>query len=298
MTALRLNRSRRTPIAPLSLLVAPLLLLGAPLLLGGCATSHGLDDSEVASDSAAHANVDPLEPMNRGIFAFNEALDRYALDPLATGWDFVVPKAVQTGIDNFYTHLNMPIVLANDLLQLKLVAVIEDVARITHNTAFGLLGFIDVATMVGIPENDEDFGQTMGSYGVPAGPYLMVPILGPYTLRDGVGEIVDTTASGFLYGMFWQDGSAFPDNGLSTSQTTGVSIGQKGLELLNLRTIFDEELEESKKDAFDYYIFVRNAYLQNRRAKVADQSDIPVLDEADLYFFDDEEEEEENYDEF
>ncbi|MGY8738479.1 MAG: MlaA family lipoprotein, partial [bacterium] len=137
-------------------------------------------------------------------------------------------------------------------------------------------------------------------YGVPPGPYLMVPIFGPYTLRDGVGEVVDTTASGFLYAPFW-----YQVAGLSPIETSGASVGQKGLELLNLRSIYDEELEESKKDAFDYYIFVRNAYLQNRRAKVADQTDAPVLDEEDLYFFDEEEngdeaddDEEENYDDF
>ncbi len=290
-------------VTPFLRLVSASLLMVSTLLLGGCATSPDRGAPQSASASTATADPDPLESMNRGVFAFNEALDRYALEPVATAWDFVVPEFVQTGIDHVFAHLNMPIVLANDLLQRKPMAAIEDVARITHNTVFGLFGFIDVATMVGIPDNDEDFGQTMGSYGVPAGPYLMVPILGPYTLRDGLGDIVDVTASGYLYGIFWQHGSVFPDNGLSTSQTGGVSIGQKGLELLNLRSIFDEELEESRKDAFDYYIFVRNAYLQNRRAKVADRTDAPVLDEADFYFFDDEDEgeedlEEENYDDF
>ena len=266
--------------------------------------THALaDESDVSAGAVSPrepSNPDPLEKINRGTFAFNEGLDKYFLSPLATAWDFVVPEFAQTGINNFYGHLNMPIVLANDILQGKPMAALQDVTRILHNTVFGLGGFIDFATIVGIPEKDEDFGQTLGVYGIPPGPYLMVPILGPYTLRDGVGEVVDTTASGFLYAPFW-----YQVAGLSPIETSGASIGQEGLELLNLRSIYDEELEESKKDAFDYYIFVRNAYLQNRRAKVADQTDGPVLDEEDLYFLDEEEngdeaddDEEEDYDDF
>ena len=270
-----MNSARR--IFP-STLIAVLLLL----VTTGCAWREG---------------PDPLENANRKIFAFNEGLDRYLLAPAATAWDFVVPEFAQTGLDNFFGHLNMPIVLANDILQGKPIAAFEDLARITHNTVFGFGGFYDIATDLGIPENDEDFGQTLGYYGTPAGPYLMVPILGPYTLRDGFGEIVDTTATGYLYSPVWTSARTL---NLDTAELWGVSIGQKGLELLNLRSIFDEELEESRKDAFDYYVFVRNAYLQNRAAKVADQTDAPVIDEDDLYFFDEEEfeedEEEEDYD--
>jgi phospholipid-binding lipoprotein MlaA len=200
-----------------------------------------------------------------------------------------------TAIDDFFKHLNMPIVLANDVLQGKPIAAIEDLARITHNAVFGLGGFYDIATRLGIPENDEDFGQTLGYYGVPPGPYLMVPILGPYTLRDGIGEIIDTTATGYLYSPIWTSAETL---NLNTAELWAVSIGQKGVQLLNLRAIYDEELEESRRDAFDYYVFVRNAYLQSRRAKVADQSDAPVIDENELYFFDDEEDEEEDYDDF
>lgn len=248
--------------------------------VGGCASWEG---------------PDPLEPMNRKVFAFNEGLDEYVLEPAATAWDFVVPDFAQTGLDNFFDHLNMPLVLANDLLQLKPVAFIEDLARITHNTVFGFGGFYDIATRLGIPENDEDFGQTMGFYGMPPGPYLMVPILGPYTLRDGVGEIVDTTAAGYLYSPVWQSAETLNFN---DAELWGVSIGQKGLQLLNLRAIYAEELEESRKDAFDYYVFVRNAYLQSRAAKVADQTDAPVVDESELYFLDEELGDEEDYDDY
>ena len=229
---------------------------------------------------------DPWEPMNRGIFAFNEALDRYALEPVATVWDYVLPGFVQDGINNFFVNLNMPIVFANDVLQAKPVAAIEDLTRFLQNVVFGLGGFIDIATMVEIPQNDEDFGQTLGYWGVPAGPYLMVPILGPYTLRDGFGEIVDTGARSYAYyNAFW-----FEVVGLNGVETFGASVGVQGLELLNLRAIYLEEIEESRKDAFDYYVFVRNAYLQNRRAKVRDETGTTAQDEAELYFFDEDEE--------
>ena len=277
-------RSPRYVYPPLRLALLVSLLLWAV----GCASVSGGSKPTVA-------NPDPLETMNRSFFAFNEALDRWVLEPVATAWDYVLPDFAIKGLDNFFNNLNMPIVLANDVLQLKPVAAIEDLARITHNTVFGLGGFIDIATRVGIPENDEDFGQTLGFYGVPPGPYLVVPILGPYTLRDGVGEIVDTTATGYLYAPIWQSSRTL---NLGTGALWGVSIGQKGLQLLNLRALYDKELEESRRDAFDYYVFVRNAYLQNRRAKVADQTDAASVDEEDLYFFDEEEygDEAEDYD--
>jgi len=239
-----------------------------------------------ATGCATVERPDPLEKMNRGFFAFNEGLDRYALEPVAKAWDFVVPGFVQEGIQNFYHNLEMPIIVANDVLQAKPVAVVEDVARFFFNTTLGLAGFIDVASRVGIPDNDEDFGQTLGYWGVPAGPYLVVPILGPYTLRDGFGEIVDTTAAAYAYmNLFW-----FDVVGLNTYETTGASIGSYGFRLVNLRAIYLEEIESSRKDAFDYYAFVRNAYLSNRRARVLDATDTAAAAEEDLYEIDEEDE--------
>jgi phospholipid-binding lipoprotein MlaA len=230
---------------------------------------------------------DPWEGMNRGIFSFNETLDEYVLEPAATGWDFVVPGFAQTGLNNFFLNLRMPIIFANDVLQGKPEAAMFDVFRFLYNSVFGLAGFIDIATMVDIPKNDEDFGQTLGVWGVPSGPYLMMPLLGPYTIRSGVGQVVDIAAASYAYFTpFW-----YGVAGLNGIQTVGVSTGQKGLELLNLRTIYLEELEASRRDAFDYYIFIRNAYLQNRRAKVLDQPDVAVVADEDFYFIDDEEEE-------
>jgi ABC-type transporter lipoprotein component MlaA len=177
-----------------------------------------------------------------------------------------------TGIENFFDNLNMPIVFANDVLQGKPGAAGWDILRLVYNSTFGLGGFIDIATMVDMPENDEDFGQTLGVWGVPTGPYFVIPILGPSTVRDGTGLIVDTVAA--------PHGHFIP---------IYASVAMTSVKLLNLRSIYLEEIAASRADAFDYYIFLRNAYLQNRRAKVADQTDSPVIEEDDLYFFDDEE---------
>ena len=111
-------------------------------------------------------------------------LDEYVLEPVATGWDVVVPEVAQTGVRNFFDNLTMPVTLVNDILQLKPLAAMQDLSRIVINTTAGIGGLLDVATMIEIPKNDEDFGQTLARYGVPPGPYLMIPILGPSTVRD------------------------------------------------------------------------------------------------------------------
>ncbi len=241
-----------------------------------------------ATGCATPDRPDPLERSNRAVFAFNEGLDRYALEPVAKAWDFVIPGFVQDGIENFYRNLGMPIVVANEILQVKPARVVEDVARFFFNSTLGLAGFVDVATRVGIPDNDEDFGQTLGYWGVPAGPYLVVPILGPYSLRDGFGEVVDTTAGAYAYmNFFW-----FDVVGLNGYETTGASIGSYAFRLVNLRAIYLEEIASNREDAFDYYAFVRNAYLQNRRARVLDSTDTAASVEEDLYFDDEEFEEE------
>ncbi len=246
-----------------------------------------------AAGCATPERPDPLERSNRAVFAFNEGLDRYALEPVAKAWDFVIPGFVQDGIQNFYRNLDMPVVIANDVLQLKPVAVVEDVARLFFNTTLGLAGFVDVATRVGIPDNDEDFGQTLGYWGVPPGPYLVVPVLGPYTLRDGFGEVVDTTAAGYGYmRLFW-----FDVVGLNGWETTGASIGTYAFRLVNLRAIYLEEIASNRADAFDYYAFVRNAYLQNRSARVLDSTGTAAAVEEDLYFDDEDYEDEPSEDE-
>ena len=256
-----------------------ILLVGFCLVGLGCATPQ---------------NPDPWEPMNRGIFAFNEALDRVAIEPAATVWDFVVPGFAQTGLSNFFDNLRIPVHFVNDLLQGKPGAAAHDVMRLLYNTVFGLGGFIDIATMVDIPKSDEDFGQTFGVWGLPPGPYLVFPVLGPFTVRSGIGQVIEIGATSYAYFTpFW-----YQVANLNGIETFGASVGLKSLELLNLRAIYLEEIAASRRDAFDFYIFIRSAYLQNRRAKVLDQMDAPVVDDENLYFIDDEAEDEEDFDDF
>jgi phospholipid-binding lipoprotein MlaA len=204
--------------------------------------------------------------MNRPIFAFNEGLDKWVLEPVAEGYDWVLPELVQTGVRNVFTNLVMPVTLLNDILQAKPLAAVEDLGRIVVNTTAGIGGIFDVASMIEIPKNREDFGQTLGRWGVPAGPYLVVPLLGPSTTRD-----------------VWQypvDGAARPLNyfiPLWASATIRV------VENFSIRAYYLEELRETRANALDYYVFVRDAYLQLREYAVTDGAAPPTESQDDLY---------------
>ncbi len=228
----------------------------------------------VASASEGR-DPDPWEPMNRGIFWFNEKTDMWVLAPAARGWRFITPSFVRTGISNFNNNLTMPVDFANNVIQLKPADAGYDALRMIYNTTMGLGGFIDIATMIEIPQSDEDFGQSLGYWGVPPGPYLVLPLFGPSNVRDGVGRLGDTAAT-FYFSLlpFWS------------------TFIVRGVEIVNLRTYYLEEIDENRRESFDYYVFMRNAYLQNRIAKVgrergADGASDTSRDD-DLYYFDEE----------
>lgn len=222
----------------------------------------------LALPACATRGPDPWEPVNRPVFGFNEGVDRYALEPVARGWEFAVPEVVQTGVDNFLDNLDQPMVFANDLLQGKPVAAAQDVARFAVNTTAGVLGFVDVATRIGIPGHEEDFGQTLGVWGVPAGPYVVLPLLGPSSVRDTLAWPVDAASQvhrWFIPG--W------------------VSWTLLGIDVANTRAAFLEEVAENRREALDYYAFVRNAYLQNRQQRIRDGAGADEA-EDDLYYLD------------
>ncbi len=241
----------------LALRSAVLLLLAG--LLPGCASN----------------GPDPLESWNRPAFAFNEGFDKFLLEPAATGWDVVAPEVVQTGVRNFFDNLNMPITLLNDALQLKPLAALQDLGRIAVNTTVGIGGILDVASMIEIPENDEDFGQTLGRYGVPSGAYLVIPVLGPSSMRDVWGFPANAAATPHVYFV-----------------PSWVSTAARAAEMVNLRTYYLEEVRENRESALDFYVFVRNAYLQNRRHKVQDTAEQPPELQDDLYDFESDENDE------
>ena len=196
---------------------------------------------------------DPLEKPNRAIFKFNQVMDRRILRPITRGYRAVTPDRVEQAVHNFFDNLTSPIVIASDLLQAKFKQAGGDTGRFLLNSTVGVLGFIDVARHVGLEGHDEDFGQTLGKWGFGQGPYLMVPFFGPYTVRDGIGRILEFPLEPLTY--------YHPDSNVREAIVLMYYINRRA-RLLGA----DQELDE----AFDPYIFVRSAYLQRRRYLVYD----------------------------
>lgn len=219
-------------------LVVTCLVLGS-----GCATPNG---------------PDPYQNVNEKIFGFNEGLDIYLLEPVAKGWDFVMPGFVQTGVGNFFDNLRMLRTTLNDLLQGKPTRSGIDLARFGINTTLGIAGLIDVASFMEIPKYEEDFAQTLGVWGVRQGPYIMLPFLGPSSGR-GLG--------------------ALPVDLITIPTAYGITV----IDVVNTRAAYLEEIADSRETAFDYYVFVRDAYLQNRAMRVEDGEPGSVEEDEDLY---------------
>jgi len=208
---------------------------------------------EETATTKSQSEHDPIEGVNRKIFWFNDRVDVYVLEPVATGWAFVSPKRVRTSVSNFFANLRFPIVAVNDLLQGKVVDSASDVGRFAVNTTVGVLGFFDPATRFGLEKHVEDFGQTLGVWGVPPGPYLVLPIFGPSNPRDVVGLGVDYALSVTPF---------FVDQ--------YILIGVRAIDAVNERSLILEEVKDAKEAAIDYYTFVRDAYFQRREALIHD----------------------------
>ena len=238
-----------TPRTPFLRLPALAVTLAFAASLTGCATVP----------DASRDRRDPLEPLNRSVYTFNDGIDKAVLRPVARGYKAVVPQPLQTGVSNFFSNAKYPVTLVNNLLQGKFTAALSDTARFTLNTTLGLGGLFDPASDVGLDVNDEDFGQTLGKWGVPPGPYLVVPFLGPYTLRDGFGSLADD---------FAEPRSYLEDD--STRWTLWAADKfERRVRLLEADAVLDR--------AGDPYTFVRSAYLQRREYLVRD-GDVPAED--------------------
>ncbi len=193
---------------------------------------------------------DPWEPMNRAVFRFNDTLDRWALKPIAKGYQKVTPDVVEEGVHNVFSNLGEAKNLANNILQFKLHDAGVDTARFFFNTTFGLLGFFDVATKMGLQRNDEDFGQTLGAWGLKSGPYVVLPLLGPSTVRDTAALYPDSFTSQYRY-----------------INDVPVRNSMFALNLVDSRASL---LASERLIIGDKYRFVRNAFLQNREFRVRD----------------------------
>lgn len=198
----------------------------------------------------ASAEDDPWESFNRPVFTFNDTLDTYALKPLAKGYQAVTPQIVEDGVHNVFNNISDVGNLANNLLQGKLHDAGVDTGRLLFNTTFGLLGFFDVASQMGLQRNDEDFGQTLGAWGMGSGPYLVIPLLGPSTVRDAGAKIPDSFLEPYPY----------IDHVPTRNVTRAVDVVDTRASLLSAE----------KMISGDKYIFIRNAYLQNREFRVKD----------------------------
>jgi phospholipid-binding lipoprotein MlaA len=225
------------------------LALLASALLAGCATT-----GQRAADPR-----DPLEPLNRASYAFNDGLDRALLKPAAKAYRKVTPQLVQTGISNVFSNAKYPVTLVNNALQGKFRAAVNDTGRFALNSTLGLGGLLDPATDIGLDRNDEDFGQTFGKWGIGNGPYLVIPLIGPTTLRDGIGSIADD---------FAEPRSYLEDD--STRWTLWAAGNfEKRVRLLDADAVLGR--------AGDPYAFVRSAYLQRREYQVRD-GNVPAED--------------------
>jgi phospholipid-binding lipoprotein MlaA len=211
-------------------------------------------------------DYDPLQPLNRKVFWFNDKADVYVLEPAAKGWDHIAPDRVQRSVSNFFVNLRSPIVIVNDVLQGKVKNGVSDLGRFAVNTTVGVAGFIDYATPLGLEQHVEDFGQTLGWWGVPPGPYLVLPLLGPSNPRDTVGLLGDSAAS--IPSWFVRG---------------DVLFGARVADTINTRAMFLRQIDEAKRASFDYYVFVRNAYLQRRQALVNDQGESRNGEQDELY---------------
>ena len=211
----------------------------------------------LVSGCATQANKDPLEGMNRGIYKFNDVTDRAVFKPVATVYKTIAPTPVRKGFNNFFNNLGSITTVLNDLLQLKFANAFTDAGRFIINSTFGLAGFVDVAGMDKIPNHKEDFGQTLGYWGAGNGAYLVLPFLGPSSLRDTTGLVFDTATSDPIT-YTHNIGQVRLHNQLRAAQFV-----DKRAELLDAKDIADDA-------SLDPYAFTRDAYLQRRESLVAD----------------------------
>jgi phospholipid-binding lipoprotein MlaA len=196
---------------------------------------------------------DPWEPFNRAIFSFNDTVDEYFFEPIAKGYNYVMPSRVKIGVNNLFENLSYPMYLLSDLVQLKFEQVGDHTGRFLINSTAGVLGVMDVAKDVGLAKHYEDFGVALGYDGIPGGPYLVLPFFGPGNVRDTVGKVVDNFMTPFFY----------IDN-------PPVTISLTGLSLIDTRRTLIDAVDLGKESSLDYYSFVRSSYHQRRQSLIYD----------------------------
>lgn len=242
-------------------------LLIATLFLGGVTLSACANNNQNSAD----AIYDPLENFNRQALKTNDALDKAILLPVAKGYRTVTPEAGRTVVRNFLRNLNSPVIIGNELLQGDLEGAGNATARVVINTLAGFGGLLDLAAEGGIEHEPEDFGQTLATWGFSDGPYIMIPLLGPSTVRDATGSIVDSYADPLRIYLFNIEEEHL--------HYTRVAAG-----IVSKREDLIEVIDDLRRNSFDYYAAVRSAYFQHRQALIRDRksnvdAEIPDYDD-------------------
>jgi phospholipid-binding lipoprotein MlaA len=225
-------------------------LISVAISLGGCATTGVTEQQTIAN------KADPYENINRKMFTFNDTVDDYVAKPISDAYKWITPQFAQTGVFNFFNNLKSINVVINDVLQAKFAQSAHDTGRFALNTTMGLAGFVDVATQVGLERNDEDFEQTLAVWGVPQGSYLVIPFLGPSTMRGIPGAAFDTAANPASY----------------------VGMPVQLISLLNTRANAEGSLKFIDEAALDPYVFTRESFLQWRNNLATDGKSESSLD--------------------
>jgi len=228
----------------------------AALLAAGCASQP----NRVADPR------DPLEPYNRAVYRFNDDFDKAFMRPLAKGYKAITPEVVDRGITNVFDNIDDVTSLVNNILQFKMSRAANDIGRLIVNSTLGVLGFMDVATNLGLPSYKEDFGQTLGYWGIPPGAYFMLPIFGPSNLRDTVGFAGDLVTDPFF-----------------SIETGKIYWGFATLRIVDFRADRLGAGEILEDAAPDPYVFLRDAYLQRRQNLVYDGNPPEAEDQGDIW---------------
>lgn len=225
------------------------------LMLGGCATAPGRT-----------TNNDPLQKINRGVYKFNDVVDRATLKPLAKGYQKITPQWMRTGVSNFFSNIGEPWTIVNELFQGKPKAMGKQTGRFLINSVLGVGGLIDVASRMNIQAQKEDFGQTLAVWGVPSGPYVVLPLLGPSSIRDGFGRVPDYYGHPLSYAQVnWKVRTGLAVLG-------AVSAREK---LLSLEGILNK--------AYDPYSVMRDVWVQQREYEIYDGNPPQPKDDSDMY---------------
>ncbi|MGQ0533728.1 MAG: MlaA family lipoprotein [Caulobacteraceae bacterium] len=236
----------------------------ACLAVPAIASAQDAEAPETAAPAVAPG--DPWEGMNRDLYSLHDGIDRAVIEPVARGYRVVTPGPVRGGVRNFLRNLRGPVVLANDILQGEVGRAGNTAGRFAINTTIGIAGIFDPATSMGLERHDEDFGQTLAVWGVPSGPYIFVPLLGPSTVRDGAGRIVDVAFDPLTWAEFDDVGTARA----ARTVTAGIAARESVIEVV----------DDVRENSLDPYVSIRSSYTLLRQSAIQNgRGDVPDLPE-------------------